>query len=113
MVKDLGWFGNEMPSKEGEREKRKEKETDKENKGYLKGDENRKYEHRLKERGWGDERGLIGDKIRERNSLRKERLTAHHSTREKMEANADTGERWHSEGERSENRYEKGYRGTR
>lgn len=94
MVKDLGWFGNELPSKEEDRrEEGKEKETDKENKGYLKRDENRKYEHRLKERG-RDERELIGDKIRERNSLRKERLTAHHPIPTEMETN--TGRHRHT-----------------
>lgn len=110
MVKDLGWFGNELPSKEDdEREKRKEKETDKKNKGYLKGDKNRNYEHRLKERG-GEMRELIGDKIRERNSLRKERLTAHHPTPTEMEANRRPAA--HKRIEEGGRRYERGYRGT-
>jgi hypothetical protein len=93
-----------------------ERKRDKENKGYLKGDKNRKYEHRLKERGGRDERELVGDKIRERNSLQEERLTAHHPTHTEMEANmgrhrlcAMARRRIEEQGQGCD----KGYRGTR
>lgn len=58
---------------------------------------------------------LIGDKIRERNSLQEERLTAHHPTPTEMEANAGRHRRTRAR-RRIEERgqgYEKGYRGTR
>ena len=54
-------------------------------------------------------RELIGDKIRERNSLQKEKLTAHHPTPTGMEANRHhVAHRRIEEGGR---RFEKGYQG--